>query len=406
MARKVLTDLDLAKNSLNNARLQNLAADPSTPVLGQTYFNTTSNRIRTWNGTTWDEYGTGSGGGNVTQTANSGGSGRIKVSAAADKSLTDYATAGIVKSDGSGVASAAVSGTDYAPATSGTTSLKGNGSGGFSAATLNDNGAPTADFSMNSHKLTSVLDPTGAQDAATKNYVDLARQGLSIKDPVRVATTANGTLASAFANSSTVDGVTLATGDRILLKNQTTASENGIYIVAASGAPTRATDADASGELVVGTFVLVTAGTTNAGNQFTVQSTTATPWVPASSGSTWVQLTGASTVSAGAGLTASGNVFAVGAGTGISVAADSVTVDRSTNGATVPFKYSATIGDGSSTSIAVTHSLGTQDVVAQVRDASTNAVVDCDIVQTSTTVTTFSFTTAPASNAYKVVIMG
>jgi hypothetical protein len=153
---------------------------------------------------------------------------------------------------------------------------------------------------------------------------------------VRVATTANGTLASAFENGDTVDGVTLSTGDRILLKNQTTASENGIYTVNASGAPTRATDADASGELVVGTFVLVTAGTANAGNQFTVQSTTATPWVPGSSGSTWVQLSGASTVTAGAGLTASGNIFAVGAGTGISVAADSVTVDRSTNGSSVP----------------------------------------------------------------------
>jgi hypothetical protein len=80
---------------------------------------------------------------------------------------------------------------------------------------------------------------------------------------VRVATTANGTLASAFANGQTVDGVVLATGDRILLKNQTTGAENGVYVVAASGAPARATDWP-TGTDVVGYVVRVTAGTANA----------------------------------------------------------------------------------------------------------------------------------------------
>ena len=83
------------------------------------------------------------------------------------------------------------------------------------------------------------------------------------KEPVRVATTANGTLASSFENGDSVDGVTLATGDRILIKNQTTATENGIYTVNASGAPTRATDADAGSELL-GAIVVVTEGTENA----------------------------------------------------------------------------------------------------------------------------------------------
>lgn len=404
-AKKYLVPIDLTKQELQNAVIQNLSSAPSSPVEGQVYYDTTNHIDYVRTNSTWVARSTGGGGDASTNTATSVDSEVALFSGTAGKTLKRATGTGLAKLT-SGVLSTATSGTDFAPATSGTSSLKGNGSGGFSAATLNDNGAPTADFSMASHKLTSVTDPTSAQDAATKNYVDLARQGLSVKDPVRVATTVNGTLASAFANASTVDGITLATGDRILLKNQTTASENGIYVVAASGAPARATDADASGELVTGTFVLVTAGTANAGNQFTVQSTTATPWVPGSSGSTWVQLTGASTVSAGAGLTASGNVLAVGAGTGISVAADSVTVDRSTNGATVPFKYTATIGDNSSTSIAVTHSLGTKDVIAQIRDASTDAVVECDITQTSTSVTTFVFAVAPATNAYKVVIMG
>lgn len=83
------------------------------------------------------------------------------------------------------------------------------------------------------------------------------------KDVVRAASTANGTLATAFENGDTLDGVTLATGDRILLKNQSSAAENGVYTVNASGAPTRATDADAGSELVNAT-VPVSEGTTNA----------------------------------------------------------------------------------------------------------------------------------------------
>jgi hypothetical protein len=122
---------------------------------------------------------------------------------------------------------------------------------------------PNTDLSLNSHKITSLATPTATTDAATKAYVDAAVAGLSWKQAVRVATTTNGTLASAFENGDTVDGVTLATGDRVLLKNQTTGAENGIYTINASGAPTRATDADAGAELV-NAAVFVQAGTTNA----------------------------------------------------------------------------------------------------------------------------------------------
>ena len=88
--------------------------------------------------------------------------------------------------------------------------------------------------------------------------------GLTWKSAVRVATTANGTLATAYENGDTIDGVTLATGDRILLKNQTTGSQNGVYIVQASGAPFRAEDFDAADE-VRGSLVYVQEGTVNAG---------------------------------------------------------------------------------------------------------------------------------------------
>jgi hypothetical protein len=131
-------------------------------------------------------------------------------------------------------------------------------------------------ITLSSGVLTPDNDPTLASDSTTnpptvhaaKGYADAKVAGLSWKQAVRAATTANGTLATAFENGDTIDGVTLATGNRILLKNQTTASENGIYTVNASGAPTRATDADAGAELVNAT-VYVSEGTVNADTQWT-----------------------------------------------------------------------------------------------------------------------------------------
>lgn len=111
-------------------------------------------------------------------------------------------------------------------------------------------------------------DTAVASQKATKTYVDGKVAGLSWKLPVRVATTTNGTLATAFENGDTVDGVTLVTGDRILIKDQSSGAENGIYVVAASGAATRATDADSGAELVNAT-VYVSEGATFADKQFT-----------------------------------------------------------------------------------------------------------------------------------------
>ena len=88
------------------------------------------------------------------------------------------------------------------------------------------------------------------------------------KDSCRVATTANGTLSSAFANGQTIDGVTLATGNRILIKNQTDSKKNGIYTVNASGAPTRAIDANSSSKVTSGLFTTVSEGSTNADKSF------------------------------------------------------------------------------------------------------------------------------------------
>jgi hypothetical protein len=149
--------------------------------------------------------------------------------------------------------------------------------------------------------------PAGSTDAASKAYVDSVAQGLDPKPSVRVATVVAGTLASSFANGQTVDGQTLVTGDRILIKNQGTASENGIYTVNVSGAPTRATDMDAWTE-VPGAFVFVEIGTQAdtgwvcTSNQGGTLNSTAI---------TFTQFSGAGTYSAGTGITLTGTTFSL-----------------------------------------------------------------------------------------------
>ena len=172
---------------------------------------------------------------------------------------------------------------------------------------LDPNGTGTIDVS--SARITSLATPTGSTDAATKAYVDAQLQGLDVKNSVRVATTANGTLASAFANGQTVDGITLATNDRILLKDQSTGSENGIYTVNASGAPTRATDFDENSEVTGGTFFFVEEGTVNADNGFVMTNDGAI--TVGTTALTFTQFSGAGQVTAGSALTKSGNTLNV-----------------------------------------------------------------------------------------------
>ena len=173
--------------------------------------------------------------------------------------------------------------------------------------TLSPNGTGTVD--VGNSRITTVATPTGSTDAANKAYVDAQLQGLDVKNSVRVATTANGTLASAFANGQTVDGVSLSTGDRILLKNQSTGSENGIYTVNASGAPTRATDFDENSEVTGGAFFFVEEGTVNADNGFTLTNDGSI--TVGTTALTFTQFSGAGQVTAGDALTKTGNTLAV-----------------------------------------------------------------------------------------------
>ena len=188
----------------------------------------------------------------------------------------------------------------------------------------------TANQSMGGFNLTNLATPTAASDAATKGYVDSVAQGLDVKESVRVATTAAGTLATDFENGDTIDGVVLATNDRILIKNQASGSENGIYTVNASGAPTRAADADTNAEVTAGMFVFVEEGTTNADTGWVLA--TDNPITLDTTALSFTQFSGAAAIVAGAGLTKTGNTLdVVSANGGIVVNANDIalTVDGS-----------------------------------------------------------------------------
>jgi len=184
---------------------------------------------------------------------------------------------------------------------------------------LDQMGAPTTAVAFNSQRLTNLADPVSPQDAATKNYVDMTVQGLDPKQSVRAATTAH---IASMLGTMTVDGVALSVGNRVLVKDQNIAAENGIYVVQV-GTWVRAADANAWDELP-GAYLFVEEGTTNADMGFVC--TVETGGTLGTTAVTFQQFNGAGQVIAGAGMTKTGNQLDIGAGTGISVAADAVSL--------------------------------------------------------------------------------
>lgn len=252
---------------------------------------------------------------------------------------------------------------------------------------------------LQNQKAVGAADGTAATDLVTKQQLDGAVVGLAWKAPVRAATTTTGTLSTAYANGSAIDGVTLATNDRILIKDQTTATENGIYTVNSTGVPTRATDADSTSELN-GAAVYITTGTTNADKAYT--QTTDSPTISSSS-IVWAQFGGGTLPTAGAGLTLTGSTLDVGntGGSGITVNANDIAIDHSV----VPKLFSIAT-HAATTSIAITHSLGTTATTEAVFITATGEEIYPDIFHTSTTVTTFVFGVAPTLNTLTFVIHG
>ena len=167
--------------------------------------------------------------------------------------------------------------------------------------------APTGSVSLNSQTITNVADPVNAQDAATKGFVEATSQGLDVKDSCVAATTGNITISTALNNGDTLDGVTLSTNDRVLVKDQSTASQNGIYIVGSS--PARADDL-AAGADAAGMFTFVEQGTVNADNGFVCTSNKGSA-VVGTNNLTYAQFSGAGQITAGDGLDKSGNTLSV-----------------------------------------------------------------------------------------------
>lgn len=163
-------------------------------------------------------------------------------------------------------------------------------------------------LNMGGNLITNLGAPVAGTDAVTKNYVDSVLTGLSWKQAVRAATTGPVTLATALEAGDTLDGVTLVAGDRILVKNQADQTENGIYIVQASGAPVRADDANTGAELR-GASVYVEEGTANQDTGWS-QTTNGTITIGATN-IVWAQFSGSGSYTAGTGLTLTGNTFSL-----------------------------------------------------------------------------------------------
>ena len=178
---------------------------------------------------------------------------------------------------------------------------------GVQANRLDQLAAPTASVSLNSQTITNLSDPVNTQDAATKGFVEATSQGLDVKDSVKVATTGNITISTALNSGDSIDGVTLADNDRVLVKDQSTPSQNGIYIVGSS--PARSSDL-AAGADAAGMFTFVEQGTVNADNGFVCTSNKGSAVVGTNS-LTFAQFSGAGQVTAGDGLDKSGNTLSV-----------------------------------------------------------------------------------------------
>lgn len=484
---KFVTNLNLNQNELQNGKFQVVASDPNTSNFeGRLIYNSTEKTIKYFDGTSWKKaivsvssVGSASAAitinetnGEITITPNLATTSAHGVMSLQDKTKLDDATA---------------------DATASKLVIR-DGSGNFKAAT-----------------------PTDPAHVATKGYVDSARSGLDVKQSVRAATTAPLTLANQLEAGDVVDGVTLAAGNRVLVKDQSTGSENGIYVVQASGAAIRAEDFDSSSEVTAGAFAFIEEGTVNGDTGYVL--TTNDVIILGTTSLTFTQFSGTGQITAGDALSKDGATLNVNvdnisievssdalriasgaAGDGLSASAGVLSVNVAANGGleissddlqinldaavsgltttsnglalasgiagdgltftagvlsrnvidlaqgsddttgTLPVDQGGTgevsasaarnslaetpssgantttptlarvaskaVGNGTDVSYTVTHNFGTRAVVVQVYDTANYDTVIADVERTTADSVTVSFSVAPTSNAYTVVVTG
>lgn len=247
-------------------------------------------------------------------------------------------------------------------------------------------------------KVINLPTPSSSGDAVPKSYVDSLVEGLAWKDSCRVATQANINLSSP---GSSVDGVTMTSQDRVLVRSQSTASENGIYVWnGASSAMTRALDASTFAELEQA-VVTVEEGS-SAGSSYRQDQINGTL---GSSNINWTAF-GTSAPSAStstAGVVRLATQTEVNTGTDATIAVTPATLE-SWSGRIK--KYATSIGDGTSTSYTVTHNLASLEVNVTIFSNATGDEVIADVLHATTNSLTILFSSAPASNAYRVVVIG
>lgn len=496
-AKRFGSQLDLQKIPLLGLVLESsaTASPPATPVNGQGWYDTTENRVKWYENGSWvtssntgvqliSQKGTANGyasldgstkipiaqipTGTSSSTVALGNDARFSDSRTPNGSAGGSLTGSYPNP---GIAAGAVGGTEIAsnikdPA-AGTAGLRTLGTGAAQAmpgnTTLSSIAAPTSAVNANSQRITNLAAPVGDNDAATKAYVDSQSLGLDVKESVRVASTGNVTVTYAAtggasgrgaitAAPNSIDGVSLAAGNRVLLKDQSTGAQNGIWVVTTVGTGSngvwdRATDWDSDAEVTSGAFMFVEEGTANADSGWTL-TTNGNIIVGGASGTAiaFAQFSGAGQITAGNGLTKTGNTLAVG-GTANRITVGSTTVDIASTyvgqtsittlgtittgtwqgttiavnqggtGATTAAaartnlgavgKYAATLGAlTAGVESTITHSLGTTDVQVQFRLAGTGyeELMSWRVIDANTVGVTADL--AYSASSLRVVVVG
>jgi len=376
---KYLVNLDLNQNQLVKARVENLASAPGSPVSGQVYYNTGNGTLYFYNGSAWIDCG--------------GDLGEV----IAGTGLSGGGSAGTVTIN---LANTAVTAGSYGSATQ-VPNYTVDAQGRLTTAantTIAVASTAVTDFTE------AVQDVAGAAIVGTANEVTVTYNDsagtITLSQPTDVtvggALTVTGDL-TVNGTTTTVNSTTLSVDDKNLelgsvgTPSDTTADGGGITLKGATDKTILWENDSDSWDFnqhvnVASTFAFKINGAT------VLDATTLGSSVVNSS------LTTLGTIATG--TWAATDVGVAYGGTGASTAAAA----RTNLGATT--KFTATIGDGSATAIAVTHSLGTDDVVCEVYDASSKETVIANVDRTSTNAVTFTFASAPASSAYKVVIIG